>query len=101
MTITTSNLISISPFAIMFGGFSVLLCDLRFEHRAVLLADARPWMPIIFCTLMLLVIPLSALIWRKGGKSLLIASYSMAIVLGLFGLFFPTQVVICLSGCTS
>jgi hypothetical protein len=88
MQISTSDLIWISRFAIMFVGFSVLLCDLRFEHRAVVLSDWRPWLPIIFCMLMLVVIPLSAMIWRKGGKTLLIASYGAAIVLGLCGLIF-------------
>jgi hypothetical protein len=86
-----SNLIRIAHFAIMFGGFSVLLCELRYEHRAVLIGDGRPWLPLIFCMLMLVVIPLSAMIWRKGGKSLLMASYGLAIVLGLVGMIFHSE----------
>jgi hypothetical protein len=76
---------------VMTGGFLMLLCEVRFEHRAALIGDWRPWLPIIFCTVMLALIPLCAFLWHRGGKSVLMATYGAAMMLGLLGLIFHSE----------
>jgi hypothetical protein len=81
----------LSQSAAMCGGFFLLLCEIRFEHRAVLTDDWRPWIPIVFCGLMLLVIPFATLWWDRGGKSILVGCYCLTACLGLLGLFFHSE----------
>jgi hypothetical protein len=82
----TPNLIAPMQSAAMCGGFFLLLCEIRFEHRAVILDDWRPWMPIIFCALMLVVIPVATILRGRGGKSVLVACYCLSVCLGCLGL---------------
>jgi hypothetical protein len=77
--------------AAMFGGFCLLLCEIRFEHRAVLVDDWRPWIPIIACGAMLVLIPLAGMLWERGGRHVLIATYLVCMLLGLLGLFFHAE----------
>lgn len=70
----------------MFGGFLLLLCEIRFEHRAVVIDDWRPWIPIVFSGLMLIVIPLATWLWDGGGKRVLWACYCLTMCLGILGL---------------
>jgi hypothetical protein len=75
----------------MCGGFFLLLCEIRFEHRVVVIDDWRPWMPIIFSGLMLIVIPVATLLWDRGGRRALIVCYLLAACLGLLGVLFHSE----------
>jgi hypothetical protein len=75
----------------MSGGFFLLLCEIRFEHRAVLVDDWRPWIPIVFCGLMLMVIPIATLLWDRGGNKVLLGSYFLTACLGVLGLIFHSE----------
>jgi len=77
--------------ALMCGGFFLLLCEIRFEHRAVLIDDWRPWIPIVFCGLTLIVIPIATLVWDRGGKSALVGCYCLTAGLGVLGLVFHSE----------
>jgi hypothetical protein len=78
--------ILLSQSALMFGGFLMLMCEIRFEHRAVLIDDWRPWVPIVFCALMLLVIPTATVCWDRGGKTVLVGFYLLAATVGVLGM---------------
>jgi hypothetical protein len=81
----------LSHSAAMFGGFLLLLCEIRFEHRAVIVDDWRPWIPIVFCGLMLVVIPIATHFWDRGGKKVLVGSYCLTACLGILGLVFHSE----------
>lgn len=80
------NLLRHAQAAAMFGGFSLLLCEIRFEHRAVLLEDWRPWVPIAICGLMLVVIPVVSWLASIGARRTLMGCYVLTMCLGVFGL---------------
>jgi len=75
----------------MTGGFLLLFTEIRFEHRAVLIDDWRPWIPLIFCGLMLMVIPTASVLWERGGKSTLLGCYCLTVCLGVLGLYFHSE----------
>ncbi len=77
--------------AAMCGGFLLLLCEIRFEHRAVLIDDWRPWIPLILCGFMLVAIPLATGLWEKGGRLALLGLYFVTLCLGGVGLFFHAE----------
>ncbi len=77
--------------AAMFGGFFLLLSEIRFEHRAVLVEDWRPWIPIVFCGLMLIVIPFATWLWGRGGSKVLLGCYCLTMCLGVFGLIVHSE----------
>jgi len=85
------KLMRLSQSAAMCGGFFLLLCEIRFEHRAVLVDDWRPWTPIIFCGLMLVVIPVATLFWDRGGKSIIFCCYCLTACIGILGLIFHSE----------
>jgi len=85
------KLLRLSQSAAMSGGFFLLLCEIRFEHRAVLIDDWRPWTPIVFCGLMLMVIPIATLLWDRGGNSVLVGCYCLTACLGILGLIFHSE----------
>jgi hypothetical protein len=86
-----ASLMRVTQSAAMFGGFFLLLCEIRFEHREVLVEDWRPWIPIVFCGLMLVVIPLATWLWGRGGKKVLCGCYCLTMCLGLLGLVFHSE----------
>jgi hypothetical protein len=86
-----TNLIRLTQSAAMCGGFFLLLCEIRFEHRAVLIDDWRPWIPIVFCGLMLMAIPAATLRWHRGGKIVLLGCYCLTACLGVVGLVFHSE----------
>jgi len=75
----------------MFGGFLLLLCEIRFEHRAVLVDDWRPWVPLILCGFMLVAIPVATCLWEKGGQKALLGLYLVTFCLGGIGLYFHAE----------
>jgi cytochrome bd-type quinol oxidase subunit 2 len=77
--------------AAMLGGFLLLLCEIRFEHRAVLIDDWRPWIPLILCGFMMVAIPVATFLWDKGGKKALLGLYFVTSCLGAVGLFFHAE----------
>ena len=77
--------------AVMFGGFLLLLCEVRFEHRAVLLEDWRPWIPVAFCGFMLAAIPLLNWMSSTFTRRALLGCYLIALCLGLFGLIVHSE----------
>jgi len=85
------RLLRFSRLAAMAGGFVMLLLEVRFQHRAALVDDWRPWMPIVFANLMIYLIPTAGIFWNKGGKFVLIGAYCLTMVLGTIGVYFHSD----------
>jgi len=85
------RLLRFSKLAAMTGGFSMLLLEIRFQHRAALVDDWRPWIPIVFCSLMIYLIPVAGIFWHKEGKMLLIGAFCLTMVLGMIGVYFHSD----------
>lgn len=85
------HLLHLGRLAAMSGGFLMLLLEIRFQHRAALIDDWRPWMPIIFCNSMIFVIPVAGIFWKKGGKQVSIAAYCLTMGLGMTGVYFHSE----------
>lgn len=77
--------------AAMFCGFLLLLCEIRFEHRAVLIDDWRPWIPLISCGVMLLAIPAATSLWERGGQKVLLGLYFVTFCTGAMGIIFHAE----------
>jgi hypothetical protein len=76
---------------LLLAGFLTLMLDIRYEHRQVVGEEPVAWTPIFFSLSMLLAIPLGVLLWRNGGKFLLVFSYTGSIVVGALGLYFHSN----------
>lgn len=85
------RLLRFGKVAAMSGGFLMLLLEIRFQHRAALIDDWRPWMPVVFCNLMIYLIPISGLFWHKGGRQILYCAYFLTITLGAVGVYFHSE----------
>lgn len=85
------RLLRFGKIAAMSGGFLMLLLEIRFQHRAALIDDWRPWMPIVFCNLMIYLIPVAGIFWHKGGKQILLCAYCLTIALGAIGVYVHSQ----------
>jgi hypothetical protein len=81
-----SSVLRLIQSAAMFSGFLLLAVEIRMEHRAVLVDDWHAWIPIVFCLLMLLAIPLGTVFWRYGGSKVLVGRYFLTACLGVLGL---------------
>lgn len=81
----------LSKVAVMALGFLLLLLEIRFQHRAALIDDWRPWMPIVFCNLMIYLIPIAGIFWHKGGKQILVCAYFLTMIMGALGLYFHSE----------
>jgi hypothetical protein len=77
--------------AAMSGGFFLLLCEIRFEHRVVLVDDWRPWIPIVFCGLMVVLVPVAALYGGRVGRLALMGLYGLTMGVGALGGFFHSE----------
>ena len=73
------------------GGFFLLLGEIRFEHRAVLVDDWRPWIPILFCGVMVPGIPLATFAGGRVGRYVLLGLYGLTIGVGALGGFFHSE----------
>lgn len=69
----------------MFGGFALLLMEIRFEHRGVVLEDWRGWIPLACSGAMLLLISLGTWLWAKCGRKILLGCYALIFLLGVCG----------------
>ncbi|MBS1954237.1 MAG: hypothetical protein JST89_08625 [Cyanobacteria bacterium SZAS-4] len=85
------RLLRFSKLAALSGGFLLLLLEIRFQHRAALIDDWRPWMPIVFCNIMIYLIPIAGIFWRNGGKQILFCAYFLTIALGATGVYFHSE----------
>ena len=86
-----NRVLSLCQAAAMSGGFFLLLSEIRFEHRAALIDDWRPWIPIVLCGLMVMVSPLATLAGGRVGRSVLMGLYGLTVGVGALGGFFHSE----------
>jgi hypothetical protein len=72
----------------LLGGATVLLAEVRFEHREVLGETWRAWIPLACATLLLAVGSAALARFRQGGRAVLSALFGLTSAVGVLGLWF-------------
>ncbi|SRR5258708_7459748 len=76
--------------AALLGGISLLLFELRFEHREVLGETWRSWIPLVYAGVTSLAGVAALVRWDAGGRRVLAVLFGVGIVVGLLGFWFHT-----------
>lgn len=74
--------------AMMWGGFCMLLMEIRYEHRAALGEKWQSWIPLIYLLASLVLMPVGIIWIRKFGRHLLMALFAGLVVVGGLGFWF-------------
>jgi len=75
----------------LLGALSLLLVEIRFEHREAL-GEAWPsWIPLIYTGGMLALGAAGLARWDRGGRKVLLAGFAVAFLVGLLGLWFHSD----------
>ncbi|HEX9575752.1 MAG TPA: hypothetical protein VF994_16780 [Myxococcales bacterium] len=74
--------------AAVLAGSALLLAEVRFEHREVLGETWRAWVPLGYGASLLLVGSVALLRWRRGGRRVLTALFTLALAVGALGIWF-------------
>ncbi len=77
--------------AALLGGASMLLVELRFEHREVLGETWRAWLPLVYAALLIVGGGAALLRFRRGGRRVLGVLFGLAVVIGALGLWFHSD----------
>jgi hypothetical protein len=77
--------------AALLGGAAFLLVEVRFEHREVLGETWVAWLPLVTAALLLVVGVVALPFWRRGGRRVLAALFSLAFVVGTVGIWFHSD----------
>ena len=76
--------------AFLLGGIALLLCELRFEHRAALGETWRSWIPLVWGGATLLIGALALLKWNAGGRRVFAVLFGAGAIVGMLGFWFHT-----------
>lgn len=78
--------------ALLFGAFLMLLLEVRFAHKIVIVEKWYAWIPIVYFAMMLIVIPVGMLtISRPFGRILLATTFGAAVLIGTTGSWLHTK----------
>lgn len=75
----------------LIGGILLLTVEIRFEHSAVMGEKWQSWIPCVYLPVLLLLIPLSMVFFRRFGQKLLIVLFSGLMIVGLLGFWFHSK----------
>jgi hypothetical protein len=75
----------------LLGAFSLLLVEIRFEHRAALGETWHSWIPLIYSASMLALGAAGLSRWDRGGRQVLQVGFAVAFLVGLLGLWFHSD----------
>lgn len=75
----------------LLGGLSLLLVEIRFEHRAALGAAWQSWIPLFYSGGMLALGAVGLARWDRGGRRVLVVGFAVAFLIGLLGLWFHSD----------
>ena len=84
---TLSKLIVIG----LLGALSLLLVEIRFEHREALGEAWQSWIPLAYCSAMLVLSAVALTRWDRGGRQVLLLGFAAALLVGLLGLWFHSK----------
>src|SRR5260370_9305627 len=72
----------------LLGALSLLLVEIRFEHRAVLGEAWQSWIPLFYSGGMVALGAGGLARWHRGGRQALRVGFAAAFLIGLLGLWF-------------
>ena len=75
----------------LLGALSLLLVEIRFEHRETLGEAWQAWIPLFYCGGMLALGAGGLARWHRGGRQVLLAGFFLAFLIGLLGLWFHSD----------
>jgi len=84
---TLSKLIVIG----LLGALSLLLVEIRFEHREALGEAWQSWIPLFYCGAMLALGAAALARWHRGGRQVLLVGFAVAFLIGLLGTWFHSE----------
>ena len=84
---TLSKLMVIS----LLGALSLLLVEIRFEHREALGEAWQSWIPLLYCGAMVALGVAALTRWHRGGRQVLLVGFSAAFLIGILGLWFHSE----------
>jgi len=75
----------------LLGALSLLLVEIRFEHRAVLGEAWQSWIPLFYSGGMVALGAGGLARWHRGGRQVLRVGFAAAFLIGLLGLWFHSD----------
>ncbi|MBX9695663.1 MAG: hypothetical protein K2Z81_24980 [Cyanobacteria bacterium] len=73
------------------GGFLILLMEIRFQHSVVMGDKWQSWIPVVYLTVLLVLVPIGMIFFQRLGRRLLIVLFSGLIVVGTLGFWFHSK----------
>lgn len=73
------------------GGFLILLVEIRFQHSVVMGEKWQSWIPVVYLTALLGLVPLGIIFFRQFGRNFLIVLFSGLIIVGTLGFWFHSK----------
>lgn len=73
------------------GGFLILLVEIRFQHSVVMGEKWQSWIPVIYLTTLLVLVPIAMVFFRRFGRNLLIVLFTGLTVVGTLGFWFHSK----------
>jgi len=73
------------------GGFLILLVEIRFQHSVVMGDKWQSWIPVVYLTSLLVLVPVGMMFFRRFGRNLLIILFSGLVVIGTLGFWFHSK----------
>jgi len=74
--------------AALLAGATLLLVELRFEHREALGETWRAWLPLGYLAVLVVAGATALARFHRGGRRVLVALFGVALVLGALGVWF-------------
>jgi len=75
----------------LLAALSLLLVEIRFEHREALGEAWQSWIPLLYSGAMLALGAASLIRWHRGGRQALLVGFAAACLIGLLGLWFHSE----------
>lgn len=76
---------------LLLGGIFLLLVEIRSEHSAVMGEKWQSWIPCVYLSVLVVLMPIGIMFVRRFGRNLLIALFSGLIIVGTLGFWFHTK----------
>lgn len=73
------------------GGFLILLVEIRFQHSVVMGEKWQSWIPVVYLTALLFLVPIGMIFFRRFGRNLLVVLFSGLMIVGTLGFWFHSK----------